>query len=384
MGSRREHRNRSQAKRCLWLTKGLGRGGVERLLVDMYPLVDADRFDVEVAYVLPWKDAHRAELEAAGATVHCLGSGQRSQDLRWIRSLDRLVSDGDFDLIHSHAPVPAAGVRLLDRRAGRPAMVHTEHNMWTRYRTPTRLANAWTYGKNDEVIAVSGVVADSIGRARFGAQPPVTIVHHGTDLRRIVSYTPEQRVEQRERLGLHPDARIVGSVGNFTPKKNQDMLLRALARTNDIHLVLVGSGPLEDELRATVERLALTDRVTFLGSRDDVLEILPLFDVFALSSRFEGFPIALVEAMATSLPCVTTGAGGIAEIVVDEESGLLVPDDDDEAMAAALVRALDPAQARALARGARQAASTLDLSEAVMAMTERYDRALGAAQRQAS
>lgn len=375
---RRDDQSNGQPKRCLWLTKGLGRGGVERLLVDMYPLVESGRFDVEVAYVLPWKDAHREDLEAAGAKVHCLGVGSRPQDPRWLGSLDRLVRHGEYDLIHTHAPIPAAGVRLLARRAGRPAIVHTEHNMWSRYRRPTRFVNAWTYAKNDTVIAVSKVVADSIGPVPLGTRPPVTIVHHGTDLGRIVSYSVEQRAAGRQRLNLPADAQVVGSVGNFTAKKNQDMLLRALSRTADVHLVLVGSGPLERELRATVDRLDLTDRVTFLGSRDDVLELLPLFDVFALSSRFEGFPIALVEAMATGLACVTTAAGGIAEIVVDGESGLLVPDDDDETMASALLQALNPSLASSLADGAKRAAAALDLSQAVDSMSHLYEAALGA------
>ncbi len=372
------------ARRCLWLTKGLGRGGVERLLVDMYPLVDPEAYRVDVAYVLPWKDNHHRPLEELGARVFCLGSGRA--DPRWIARLGALLRRERYDVVHSHAPVPGAAARLLAAAVpgSGPALVHTEHNMWDRYRLPTRWANSLTYSANAVAVAVSDTVAATIRPVALPGTtvPPVETVHHGTVLGSVQSYGEAERLDRRRSLDLPTDRFLIGKVGNFTPKKDHANLLRALATDTlaKAHLVLIGLGPLEEELRAQVDQLGLADRVTFLGSRDDVFELLPLLDVFCLSSQFEGFPIALVEAMATGLPCVATTAGGIPEVVDDGVNGLLVPTGDHEALAAAIGRMeADPALARRCGDAARDTAQGLDLRTSTRRLQELYDDILDTA-----
>ena len=368
------------SRRCLWLTKGLGRGGAERLLVDLFPLVDRERYEVEVAYVLPWKDNYHAALEDRGAVVHCIGSGG-IQDLRWLARLARLVGRGDYDVVHTHAPVPAVAARVLTGLRRSPVIVHTEHNVWDRYRRPTRIANSVTYRANASVIAVSDTVAESIRPWPPAPRTTIETVYHGTTLDSIRHSHPLGREAGRARLGLPTERFLLGNVGNFTPKKNHRALLEAMAGAewlDDAHLALVGLGPEEDALRSEVERLGLGDRVTFLGSRDDVFEILPLFDLFCLSSSFEGFPIALVEAMATGLPVVATAVGGVPEIVVDEDNGLLVEPGDVVELRRAIGRAIsDPEAAAAMAKRGQEAAERLDLHHAATALQEVYERALG-------
>lgn len=357
------------------LTKGLGRGGAERLIVGAARHLDRSQFDLEVAYLLPWKDALVGEVAATGTRVHCL-HGARPTDLRWITRLRRLVHGGGIDLVHTHMPLPAALARLaLPGR--RPAFVHTEHNLWGRYRPPTRWANAMTYRRNARAIAVSDAVAASIR-----SSVPVDIVVHGTDLTLAVT-GPSARSAARARLGLGSRACVVGSVGNFTAKKDQASLLRAFASlppsgSDGTVLVLVGLGPLERELRALAADLGITDRVIFAGSRDDVFELLPAFDVFALSSRFEGLPLALLEAMATGIAPVATCVGGVPEVVADGRHGLLVPPGDPDALSAALAELLDDDALRArIAAGARRRAREFDLGHAVRRTEEVYRQALG-------
>jgi glycosyltransferase involved in cell wall biosynthesis len=368
------------AARCLWLTKGLGRGGVERLLVDMLPLVDADAFEVDVAYVLPWKDNHHRAFEDLGAEVHCLGARGASYP-RWVGGLRRLIAGGRYDLIHSHSPVPGSMARLATWGRNRPVLIHTEHNVWDRYRLPTRWLNSLTYHRNSSVIAVSDTVARSIRPVWSRRAPEVHTVHHGTVLSSVRHLTPEQRVDGRRALGLPAGDFIIGTVANFTPKKDHHNLLRALAGSGPIakaHLVLIGLGPLEDELRQLAGELSIVDRVTFLGSRDDVFELLPLFDAFCLSSRFEGFPISLVEAMATGLACVATTVGGIPEILDDDRNGLLVPPGDPLALRAALERlATDEPLVERLGARAETDSQRLDLRHAVDRLQQLYREAIG-------
>jgi glycosyltransferase involved in cell wall biosynthesis len=210
--------------------------------------------------------------------------------------------------------------------------------------------------------------------------PPVEVVYHGADLARICGGF-EARSNARRLLGLGVDDLVVGTVGNFTAKKDHRTLLTAIAslvtRRPDVRLVLVGIGPLESELRAQVRDAGLEGMVLFTGLRDDVYALLPGFDVFALSSRHEGLPIALLEAMATGVPCVATSVGGIPEVVTDGIEGVLVEPGHAGELAAALEKVLtDATFARTLATAAQLRARDFDLGRAVVRTEAIYDRCL--------
>src|SRR5690606_35395203 len=210
---------------------------------------------------------------------------------------------------------------------------------------------------------------------------PVDVVVHGTDPA-LARTGAGARDAARARLGLDPAVPVVGTVGNFTAKKDQATLLRAVAGlaggARPPVLVLVGLGPMEDDLRALAGRLGLAERVLFTGSRDDVPDLLPGFDVFALSSRFEGLPIALLEAMGTGVAPVETRVGGIPEVITDGEDGLLVDAGDPGGLAAALERLLEDGDLRArLGAQARARAGDFDLAAAVRRTEEVYRLAAG-------
>jgi glycosyltransferase involved in cell wall biosynthesis len=358
----------------LMLTKGLGRGGTERLLVDAVRHLDRSRYRVEVAYLLPWKDALVEEVREAGLPVHCLDAPHPAS-VAWLGRLRRLVRDHDIAIVHTHMPSTAAAARVA-LAARRPVIIHTEHNLWGRYRPLTRWANRLTYRRNRAVIAVSGGVASSI-RSRV----PVDVVLHGVELHRA-RFDASACSHARTTLGLGLDEPVIGTVGNFTAKKDHVTLLRATAIVREqlptVRVVLVGSGPLETEMRQTVATLGLEANVLFAGSRGDVPEILPAFDVFALSSRFEGLPIALLEAMATGLACVATGVGGIPEVITDGVDGVLVEPGNPAQLAGAMVDVLrDPARRRALGRRAVARAGDFEVAGAVRHIERVYDEALG-------
>jgi len=368
----------TRVARVLWLAKGLGRGGAEQLLVSSVPHVDPDRFDVEVAYLLPWKDALVPNLIARGVPVRCLN--QRSEaDLRWAIGLRRLVTERGYDVVHTHMPLPAVVARLLLRRSVK--IVHTEHNVWHRYRRATYWANALTYHRNDGVIAVSHAVAASI-TPRRAPSLPVRVIHHGIEQTAVAAAgTGPARTEARRVLGLPADAFIVGTVGNFTPKKDQRTLIDALALLRatapNAILTLIGTGKLEGELRSHAKSLGLQRAVVFAGSRDDVQTLLPAFDVFALSSLFEGLSIALVEAMAAGLPCVATAVGGVSEVLKDGVQGRLVPPRNARALANALSQLAGSAELRdAMSGHALERARAFDIHEAVNQIEDLYDDVL--------
>ena len=365
--------------RVLWLTKGLGRGGAERLITLLGRQIDRDRFDVEVAYLLPWKDAFVAELEAQGIPTHCLGGG-RLGGVAWVPRLRRLARRRGYRLVHTHSPLPAVGARLgLPRSV---AFVHTEHNVWDRYRWPTRVVNMVTYQRNAVVLGVSNGVTASIRvpRALPGPPPHVETLYHGID-DDLVRHGPEAAARARRLLGVGPDEPVVGTVANFTPKKDQRTLLRAIellvADVPDVRVVLIGTGPLEGALKAQAAAAGLGDQVLFTGIRDDVQELLPGFDVFVLSSLHEGLSIALIEALAAGVPCVATRVGGVGEVVQDGVDGLLIPPGDPHVLATALGKVLlDPELRASLGAAGKENARRFTISTAVERIETVYDQLL--------
>ena len=352
--------------RVLWLIKGLGPGGAERLLVDAAAHVDRSRFDYRAAYLLPWKDHLVADLEAADIPVNCLDM-RRAIDPSWLFRLRRLVTQERIDLVHAHLPSAAIGARLALTGPARPAVVSTEHNVWSRHRPLTRRLNQWSFPRQDAAIAVSEEVRRSMG-TRSG--PAVTVIPNGVDVEQVLALS-RSREAARADLGLPLDVPVVGTVGGVTPKKGHVVLVEAartvLATVPDARFVIVGLPADDGPVRAAIRAAGLGERVTLAGYREHAAQLMPAFDVFCLPSLYEGMPVSLLEAMAQGIPIVATSVGGVPEVATNERDGLLVPAADAEALAAALLRLLtDAPLSSALGRAARTTAQGFDIRTMVL------------------
>ncbi len=183
----------------LYLIKGLGAGGAERLLVQHAEQRDPALVEPAVAYLLPGKSTLAPRLAAAGCRpVRCLGA-TCSWDPRWVFRLRRMIHSGHFDLIHVHSPLVAVGARLAVRTLApsrRPRIVVTEHNVWRSHAWPTRLADLLTAGRSEVHLAVSAAVRESLpGRIRSRSR----VVRYGIDTG-AVRRDADPRAE-RARLG---------------------------------------------------------------------------------------------------------------------------------------------------------------------------------------
>ena len=342
--------------RVLQLIKGLGVGGAERLVVSMAEVGDRARVHQEVAYIIDSEHNLIEELVARDIPVHRLSRGRGMADLRWpgrLRSLAR-----GFDIVHLHSPAVAAIARPLLHFGPRARVVSTEHNLWSSYHVLTRWANAVTLPIDDVRWAVSGAVVDSMREP--WRRKTETLVHGiPVDCFRA---RRAARCEIRAQMGWHPDEIVVVIVANLRVQKDYPNLVAAAAAALEaerrLRFVSVGEGPLEAELRAAVAARGIDTHFDVMGFHPDPSQVVAGADVFTLSSRHEGLPIALLEAMAMGLPPVATCVGGIGEVVTDGVNGLLVPPCRPDELAAAYVRiAGDPAlrtAARVGGRGARQ------------------------------
>lgn len=208
----------------------------------------------------------------------------------------------------------------------------------------------------------------------------VMTIHNGVDLAR---FGQGDRREARDRLGLPPDATIVGTVGRLDPVKDQAGLLRAFAALTSLHpgamLVIAGDGPCREELTRLAEALGVEGRVRMLGDCRDVPGVLAALDIFVLPSIAEGMSNTILEAMASALPVVATRVGGNPELVEDHVTGRLVVSRDPKALAEVMAVYLDDAHLRALhGKTARQrVAERFALDRMCESYVELYRRRLG-------
>ena len=364
--------------RVLWLVKGLGVGGAERLLVAAAGVHDRGEFAIEAAYVVAAKHQLVADLEGRGVPVTCL-AGHSAWG--WAPRLRSLLASGRFDVVHAHSPLVAGVARLAARtvpRRRRPALVTTEHNGWSTFALPTRVLNALTVPLDDATIAVSAETRASIWWPRTRRRTDVVV--HGVDLAAIRAARPERGGVRRE-LGLGADEVAVLTVANYRVQKAWPDLLAAARTVLDgglpVRFVAVGQGPLEADVLALHERLGLGDGMLLLGRRDDVPRLLAAADVFSLASTYEGYPLAVMEALGAGLPVVATAVGGVVD-AVDDGAGLLVPPGRPDLLAGALLRvAGDPDLRARLAAGAEAAGHRYDIASAT-AEVERIYRRLAA------
>lgn len=259
------------------------------------------------------------------------------------------------DLFHVHAGVGWEGLAGpgLARRAGVSAVIRTEHLPDVLTDPDQRTDYAAMLADLDARICVSEAAARS-----FGSATDITVVRNG-----VVPVRGPRRTRAETRAALHigPDQPVVLTVARFTPQKGHDLLLRAAEHVHaarpDAVFLWAGEGPTRPALQAEAGARGLEGVVRFLGDRGDAPELMAAADLFVLPSRFEGLPLALLEALHAALPTVATRVPGTAEIFDTDEAAELVPPEDADALAAAVLRVLnDPDLADELAdRGRRLA-----------------------------
>lgn len=295
-------------------------------------------------------------------TVRLVRSPVSPTNLAGYRDMKKLIGKGRYDLIWTNEPVMGVVTRLAARRARKNGtrvvyMVHGFHFFqgapkayWMMFYPIERFAGHFC----DSVVTVN---REDFERARKMGLPDVRYIHGiGIDTERL---TPgAEQGDIRNELGLPRDAFLVLSVGELNRNKNQQTILRAMARLNDtsIHYVLCGRGDRREALEELAGELGVRGRVHFLGYRNDVVDICSQSDVFVMPSYREGLPVASLEAMYCGLPLVTSRIRGLVDVMEDGESGYLCDPDDDKAFAEGIARLKsDPELQREMAERNRAA-----------------------------
>jgi glycosyltransferase involved in cell wall biosynthesis len=358
--------------------------------------LDPERFDTTIFTGEGGVLADRAE--SGGLEVVPLGhmAPQRRivpwADLHGLRELSDHLAVGRFDLVHTHSAKAGGLGRIAARRVGVPAVVHSFHGFpfhefqsgVTRHALISierRLGRLTDYFVTDGTMTAAEAI-------RLRLAPPERIRAIASPIDDIPALSEAERQEARRALGIPTGAPVIGTVARLGSQKSPTDMVKAIdaLERRDVYMVWIGDGDLRAKTQRLIDRKGLTSRFLLLGDRADVPRLLPAFDVFAMSSLYEGLPCAVVEAMSCGVPVVATAVNSVPEIVVSGKTGLLVRPGDPKSLARALDFVLrHPGEALRMAEAARAHIGNRFKADVLgRDLTEIYDSALRVADARAA
>jgi glycosyltransferase involved in cell wall biosynthesis len=341
----------------LHLIGTLSAGGAERNLYYLAPYMAAGRFRYGICCLVRRGDL-AAEIEEAGVPVWELGFRKR-YTLLTIWRLARLLRQMRVKVLHTHLHLPGLLGRVAGLMAGTPVMITHEHgkNLWKRWYH--RLGERLLLPVTDLRIAVSQDILNL--RVAMEGTPPskICVVHNAVDPVPFEA-SEDLRADKRKELGLEGSL-VVGTVGRLVEAKAYDLFMEVArdvcSRRADARFLIVGEGPLGEDLKHLRDSYGLSDRVKFTGARADIPALVAAMDLYLVTSRREGLPLSLIEAMMSSKAIVATSVGGIPETLIQGQTGILASAGDRQALVEAVVSlADDPGRREALGAAARSVA----------------------------
>lgn len=367
MSSSQPIKNHQRKIRVLQIITRLIVGGAQETVMLIADKLDKDRYQVEVICG-PQTGSEGSlieEIRRRGIPLTILPDLVREiafvKDCRAFWKLYKMMKTGAFDIVHTNSSKAGILGRWAAWLAKVPIVVHTVHG-WGHHehqRAIVRRLFIWleriSAAVTDRLVVVSPRNIEKGLADRIASREKYITIRSGIELDEFMHPSME-RPAMRARLGISPDAPVVGTVTRLSPQKAPaDFVTAAIAVAEAIpsaHFVIVGDGPLRGQLEAMIAQAGLQHRFHLTGLRRDVPELLTAFDVFALPSLWEGLPRVLPQAMAAGLPIVATAVDGNVEAVNDGENGLLVPPGDSERLSHA-IRALLSDQQTAAEMGER-------------------------------
>jgi glycosyltransferase involved in cell wall biosynthesis len=372
----------TRRRKICFVLPSLHGGGAERAAVNILNGLDPARWDRSM-YLFsregPYLNALDGSIALASGS-HASRTGRWLDLRRFFRATrpELVVSFLSYFSVLSAARSARIGARVVfNQQTPMSAFLTDADYKWRRpwHRRSFEIVTRLGYRFADLVVTTSKGVADDL-IARFGVPPErIRVVHNPVDLVAVVRATEEPIDPVYDALWIHP---VVVAAGRLAHAKNYPLLIDAMAALRKrvpARLFILGQGELDAELRRQIERSGLGDAVVLCGFQQNPWKYIARADVFAMTSRYEGFGNVLVEAMACGVPVVATSSPGTREIVSVGSNGLLVDHHEPEAVAAALERILtDNALRQRLALAAKASAERFALPSIAAA----YEHVFGA------
>ena len=333
----------SRPLRVLLVVKSTG--GVAEYIRWLIYGIDREKFSFTVVCLSENGKEFAAELrQMAGVQAFHYEIDRYNVDLisdtRVGLQLMKLIRSQPFDLIHAHASKPGFLTRMAAIGTSVPVLYsphcfafHAGASQLTNLITSS-LENFASYFTT-RIITVAEGERKLARKYRVGRDDQFTVIHTGIDP--MPYRQPVDKIHLKTALGIHPSSPVIGSVGRLSEQKSPLDFVRVAETVHesrpDAHFVWVGDGPLEEEVQKLSNSLQLDSVIHWLGHRNDVPQLLHIFDCFVLTSRWEGFPLVILESMASGVPVIATNIPGTSEAIQHEVNGLLAPVGDYETMA---------------------------------------------------
>ena len=334
--------------RVLFLIPTLERAGAESLLVNLVLHLSREpAWEPEVC-TLQAGHPYEKDLTNHGIALFSLNSRHR-YDVKQICTLQALLRARNYNIIHTHL-FPANLIAALNHNSSKAKYVMTEHSVWNRRRSFLLLKylDKLVYRRFDKIVCVSSTVQRELLNWVPEVKEKCSVIYNG------VQTFPTTEISQK-----NIDVLCVGNLNKHA--KGVDILLESVKLLQEsINCVCIaGGGRFKREYQQLTNNMGLQEKVHFLGTVDNVRELMQQSKIFVLPSRWEGLPIALLEAMDACMPIVATSVGGIPEAITSHENGILVPPEEPRELAAAVLSLLhSPERARILGTNARQTVLT--------------------------
>lgn len=349
--------------KVLHIITSLQTGGAERLMVDLLPRLRELGNEVELLLFDGSRTPFYEQLEAKGIIIHALGEGGNVYHPRNMWRLTQFLREHRYDIVHTHntacqlyAPIAC----VLSRSEFR--LFTTEHSANNRRRGKWWLKpiDRWMYNRYERIVCISERPRENL-EAHIGKQKNICTILNGVDVAQFSH--PIKDISQNSQF-------VITMVASLSAAKDQNTLICAMAQLSESYrLQLVGNGPRLTELEALVQKLRLADRITFLGNRTDIPELMETSDVMVLSSHWEGLSLSSIEGMASGRPFVASDVDGLREVV--QGAGVLFPEGDAPTLARAIQELCEnPELYREVADRCQQRAKQFDISE----MANRYSK----------
>ncbi|MHB8481163.1 MAG: glycosyltransferase family 4 protein [Nitrospiria bacterium] len=337
-----------QKIRVIQITHDLNIGGLQRVAADLAQNLNKDRYDVSVC-ALREGGVLEQELSQEGISVIKLPPAPNGVDYFSFWKLYQIFKAVRPDIIHTHNTQPFLEGALAGLMARVPVIIHTDHGRQFPDKKRYMFAEQTLARFVSQIVAVSEFTKNDLIQYEKIKASKIKVVLNGIDGRKYSCSI--DKIRKKKEAGIDRErGPIIGWCGRLSPEKGLSFLFKSVKSLVKVYpeiiLLIAGEGPLEERLRIEAKELGIERNILFLGRREDVHEIMSIFDIFVLPSIREGLPLVLLEAMAASLPIIASDVGGISRAVKEGINGFLVKPQDPDILYERIKNLLENAELR--------------------------------------